>query len=264
MSLADRPGTTGGDPIRTAPRTARTELTVSTEQILELVTAAIGVDASEVSILLVERDGTMRDRASSNPAIRAIAQFELQCQEGPCIEACTTGIAVHASLTPDADTRWPRFAPYARDVGVRSVSALPMRLQTDIIGALALFSARPEPRSPEERQVTQALADIAAIGILQERALQAGHEVLTQLQTALESRIVIEQAKGIIAQGAQISVDDAFTLLRAYARNHNSRLRQVAYDVIDGTLPTAIFTRPRRASHAAGPAATAGRHMARD
>lgn len=264
MSLAEHQGTAELDETRANAGVASRGLTVRTNQILELVTAAIGIESSAVSILLADRDGgTLHERASSNQAVRAIAQFELQYEEGPCVEACRTGLAVHAGLLHDADARWPHFAPYARDVGVRSVSALPMRVETEVIGALSLFSAEPEPRSPEEQQLTQAFADIAAIGILQERALQEGHAVLTQLQAALESRIVIEQAKGIIAQGAKISVDDAFTLLRAYARNHNCRLRQTACDVIDGTLSTDALTSPRRARNVSAPAITPARKARR-
>jgi len=258
MSLAERQDTEVVDDPRANAAVAPRELTLSTNQILELVTAAIGIDASAVSILLADRDGTLHERASSNQAVRSIAQFGLQFEEGPCVEACRTGRAVHAGLIHDADARWPHFAPYARDVGIRSVSALPMRVRTEVIGALSLFSPEPEPRGSEEQQLAQAFADIAAIGILQERALQEGHAVLTQLQTALESRIVIEQAKGIIAQGAKISVDDAFTLLRAYARNHNCRLRQTACDVIDGTLSTDTLTSLRRARRVTAPVVTPG------
>ena len=260
MSLAERQDAAVVDDPRANAGVAPTELTVSTNQILELVTAAIGIDASAVSILLADRDGALHERASSNQAVRSIAQFELQFEEGPGVDACRTGRAVHAGLMHDADARWPRFAPYARGVGVRSVSALPMRARTEVIGALSLLSAEPETRSPEEQQLTQAFADIAAIGILQERALQEGHAVLTQLQAALESRIVIEQAKGIIAQGVKISVDDAFTLLRAYARNHNRRLRQTACDVIDGTLSTDTLTSPGRARRVTAPAVNPARN----
>jgi len=259
MSLAERQGTAEIDETRANAGVASSGLTVSTSQILDLVTAALGIDASAVSILLADRDGTLHERASSNQALRSIAQFELQYEEGPCVDACRTGLAVHAGLMHDADARWPRFAPYARDIGVRSVSAIPMRVRTEVIGVLSLFSTEPEPRSLEEQQLTQAFADIAAIGILQERALLEGHAVLTQLQAALESRIVIEQAKGIIAQGAKISVDDAFKLLRAYARNHNCRLRQTACDVIDGTLSTDTLTSPRRARGGTAPAVAPGR-----
>ena len=210
------------------------------ERCVELVTV------SEAGIMLADADNTLRYVASSSERMRLIELFELQHDEGPCLDAYRTGVAVHSSLTGEADTRWPRFAPHACEAGFRSVSALPMRLRTDVIGALNLFSTTAEPLSPEDQQVAQALADIATIGILQERALHDGHIVLSQLQGALESRVVIEQAKGIVAQATHVSVDDAFKLLRGYARNHNRLLRQTAEQIINGTLDPDALTAPTR------------------
>jgi GAF domain-containing protein len=193
------------------------------------------VDASEAGIMLVGSDGMLAYVASSSERMRLIELFELQHDEGPCLDAFHTGVAVQSGIN-DGNTQWPRFAPHAREIGFQSVSALPMRLRTDVIGALNLFSTNPGPLSPEDLQVAQALADVATIGILQERALHDGQVVTSQLQGALESRVVIEQAKGIVAQGAHVSVDDAFKLLRGYAREHNRLLRQTAHEIIDGTL----------------------------
>jgi GAF domain-containing protein len=194
------------------------------------------VEVSEAGIMLADRDGTLRYVASSSERMHLIELFELQQNQGPCLDAYRSGLAVHGSMNEEANTRWPRFAPHARDVGFQSVSALPMRLRTQVIGALNLFSTSPEPLSPEDRQVAQALADIATIGILQQRALSDEHVVTSQLEAALESRVLIEQAKGMVAEHNHISVDDAFTLLRGYARNHNRLLRQTANDIIEGTL----------------------------
>jgi GAF domain-containing protein len=204
------------------------------------------LDASEAGIMLADRDGTLHYIASSSERMHLIELFELQHDEGPCLDAYRTGVAIHTTMADDADSRWPRFAPHARDGGFRSVSALPMRLRTEVIGALNLFSTTTEPLTSEDRQVAQALADIATIGILQERALADGHIVLTQLEGALQSRIAIEQAKGIVAQHNHVSVDDAFKLLRDYARNHSRPLRQTARDIIDGTLPTETLSAPTR------------------
>jgi transcriptional regulator with GAF, ATPase, and Fis domain len=208
------------------------------------------IGASEAGIMLADSDGTLHYIASSSERMHLIEVFELQHDEGPCLDAYRTGVAVHAEMTDDTNTRWPRFAPHARDVGFQSMSALPMRLRAQVIGALNLFSTTPELLSPQDQQVAQALADIATISILQERALHDGHIVLTQLQGALESRIVIEQAKGIVGEHGHVSVDDAFTLLRGYARNHNRLLRQTAQEIIDGTLAPDALTEPtRRAPH---------------
>ena len=208
------------------------------------------LDASEAGIMLADRDGTLHYAASSSERMRLIELFELQHDEGPCLDAYRTGLAVHGDLSNDAKALWPSFAPHAREVGFESVTALPMRLRTEVIGALNLFSTTPEPLSAEDRLVAQALADIATIGILQERALNNAHVVTSQLEAALESRIVIEQAKGIVAESNHVSIDTAFTLLRSYARTHNRRLSQVVQEIIDGTLSTGALTESARSKRA--------------
>jgi hypothetical protein len=106
------------------------------------------IGSSEAGIMLADRDGALRYMASSSERMRLIELFELQHDEGPCLDAYRTGIAVHTRMTADADTRWPRFAPHAREVGFQSISAVPMRLRTDVIGALNLFSTAPAPAQP--------------------------------------------------------------------------------------------------------------------
>jgi GAF domain-containing protein len=206
------------------------------------------VDASEAGIMLADRDGTLHYIASSSERMRLIELFELQHDDGPCLDAFRDGVEVHCGLDDYALARWPRFAPHAREVGFGSVSAVPLRLRTEVIGALNLFSAAPGPLSMEDQQVAQALADIATIGILQERALNDAQVVTTQLEGALESRVVIEQAKGIVAERNHIDIDIAFEVLRAYARTHNSLLRQTAQQVIDGTLASDALIEPTRST----------------
>ena len=196
------------------------------------------VDATEAGIMLTDRDGTLHYVASSSERMRHIELFELQHDEGPCLDAYRTGVAVHSSLTADVHERWPRFAPHAQELGIESVAALPMRLRTEVIGALNLLSTSSAPLGPEDQQVAQALADIATIGILQERALNDALVVTSQLESALESRIVIEQAKGIVAERSHVGIDSAFELLRGYARTNNRLLRDTAREVIEGTLST--------------------------
>ena len=200
------------------------------------------VGASEAGIMLADRDGTLRYVASSSERMRLIELFELQQAEGPCVDAFRAGQAVQSVLSADADTRWPILAPHAREVGFASVAAFPMRLRNEVIGALNLFSANPEVLTAENQQVAQALGDIATIGILQERVVSDAHVVTIQLEAALESRVVIEQAKGIVAERNFVSVDVAFSMLRTYARTQNRLLNQTAMDVIDGTLPANALT----------------------
>ena len=141
----------------------------------------------------------------------------------------------------EADQRWPIFGTHARDAGLESLAGIPMRLRDNQIGALNLFSHRPGGLGEDDRHIAQAMADIATIGILHERAIRDGQVVTTQLQTALESRIAIEQAKGILAEHMSISVDEAFTLLRNYSRTNNSKLTETARRVVSGALaPAAI------------------------
>ena len=204
------------------------------------------LDASEVGIMLADREGALHYVASSSELMRVIELVELQHDEGPCLDAYRTGLAVHSDSTADAIARWPRVARHARDLGFQAMAALPMRLRSEVIGALNVFSTTPEPLSSRDRQLAQALADIATIGILQERALSDERIVSTQLEGAHQSRILIEQAKGIVAEHNHVSIDDAFKLLRGYARNHNRLLRNTAYDVIDGTLAAEALTAPAR------------------
>jgi GAF domain-containing protein len=200
------------------------------------------VHASEAGIMLADRDGTLHYVASSSERMRLIELFELQHDEGPCLDAYRDGVAVHASLVDTLDPRWPRFAPHAQEVGFASVAAVPMRLRSEVIGALNIFSTQVEPLALDDQKVAQALADIATIGILQERALNDARVVTSQLEAALESRIVIEQAKGIVAERNHVSIDTAFTLLRTYARSHNALLSQIANNIIDGSLATDALT----------------------
>jgi transcriptional regulator with GAF, ATPase, and Fis domain len=204
------------------------------------------VDVSEAGIMLADRDGSLRYVASSSERMRLIELFELQHEEGPCVDAYRTGVAVQSESTDDVTSRWPTFGPRAQDFGFQSMAALPMRLRANVIGALNLFSTQGASLSPEDKQVAQALADIATIGILQERALSDGHIVTSQLQVALESRVVIEQAKGIVGEHHHISVDDAFKLLRSYARSHNCLLGRAANDIISGNLASDALTEPTR------------------
>jgi transcriptional regulator with GAF, ATPase, and Fis domain len=208
------------------------------------------IDVSEAGIMLADRDGSLRYVASSSERMRLIELFELQHDEGPCVDAFRAGVAVQSGSIDDANARWPKFGPRALDVGFHSMAAVPMRLRANVIGALNLFSTEGASLSLQDQEVAQALADIATIGILQERALSDGHVVTTQLEVALESRVVIEQAKGIVGEHNQISVDDAFRLLRGYARSHNCLLGQVAKDIIIGKLASDMLTEPTSASPA--------------
>jgi hypothetical protein len=140
-----------------------------------------------------------------------------------------------ADLSGPAGQRWPVFAEEARRTGFASVHALPMRLRNDVIGALNLFDTQPATLTEETLALAQALADVATIGLLQERVIRRGEVLAEQLQGALNSRILIEQAKGVIAERRGTNVGEAFTLLRRAARDRNRRLSDLANDIVDGS-----------------------------
>jgi len=178
--------------------------------------------------------------------MRLLELFELQTEQGPCLESFQTGEAVtHHDLTT-AITRWPTFAPEAISAGFRAVHALPMRLRGNVIGALNLFQTDPEGIDDEGLHAAQVLADIATIAILQYRAHLVSHELIDQLNTALNTRIVIEQAKGIIAERQHLDMEAAFASLRQHARNNNQRLSDVAAAVVAGTLEPSGVTVPHQ------------------
>lgn len=190
------------------------------------------VDGTTVGLLLADPHGRLRFMAASDEATTLLEQFQVQGADGPCLDAFRTGEPVINADLADAETRWPRFAPIAASLGVRSVHAFPLRLRHEVIGAMGVFGSRTAYFDEADVQILQSLADVAAIGLLQERAISRAEVLSEQLQGALNSRIIIEQAKGVIAQAHNISIDAAFGLIRAYARRTNRRLNDVALLVV--------------------------------
>jgi transcriptional regulator with GAF, ATPase, and Fis domain len=188
---------------------------------------------SAAGVMLADPRGELRVAAASSEAAGLMELFQLQNDEGPCLDCFRTGRPVTAADLTGPDQRWPQFAAAAARAGFRVVEALPMRLRNEVIGALNLFGAAAEPLSPADLRVGQALADVATIGLLQERAVRRVETVAEQLQGALNSRVVVEQAKGKLAERLSIDMDEAFGLLRAYARNSNQRLTDVARNFVD-------------------------------
>jgi GAF domain-containing protein len=215
-------------------------LTLLTDRCVEIL------DVAAAGLMLVAPEGDLRVVASSSEEMRLVELFELQSQEGPCPDCYRTGEPVlNQNLARDYG-RWPRFGPVALEAGFRSVHAIPMRLRGVTIGALNLFRADEGLLEEADVVAAQALADVATIGILQHRAAIQAHIVVDQLNHALKSRIIIEQAKGILAERTHLDMNDAFSWLRNHARNHNLLLVDVAQSVIDGTLAPAP-PRPRAA-----------------
>ena len=189
--------------------------------------------ADGVGLVLLDARGTLRFVAASNESGRALELFQLQNDEGPCLDCVRTKIPiVNADLDKAAD-QWPQFAPAAAASGFRSVHAFPMRLRDDVIGALNLFARERTLFAPDEVRIVQSLADIATIAILQERSIHRAEALTEQLQGALNSRILVEQAKGVLAQTQGISVDQAFSRLREQARRERRKLVDVARALLD-------------------------------
>jgi GAF domain-containing protein len=168
--------------------------------------------------------------------MRLLELFELQTEQGPCLESFQTGEPVTQHDLASATARWPKFAPAAISSGFRAVHALPMRLRGEVIGALNLFHTAAEGIDDDDLQSARAFANIATVAILQYRASIESHRVIDQLNSALNTRIVIEQAKGIVSERRQVDMERAFAALLRYARNNNLRLSDVCAAVVSGTL----------------------------
>jgi transcriptional regulator with GAF, ATPase, and Fis domain len=192
------------------------------------------LDVSAAGLLLADPRGELRVVAASSEAARLLELFQLQNDQGPCLDCFRSGQPVGATDL-SADQRWPRFAAAAGQAGFSAVQALPMRLRDQVIGALNLFRAAAGAFDADSVHIGQALADVATIGLLQERSMRRRDTLNEQLQTALNSRVIIEQAKGKLAERLGIDVNQAFTLLRDQARNRNQRLSDFARAFVDGT-----------------------------
>jgi transcriptional regulator with GAF, ATPase, and Fis domain len=199
------------------------------------------VGVSAAGVMLLAPEGDLRVVASSSEAMRVVELFELQSEEGPCLDCFASGEAVLNQDLTAIDGRWPHFSPVAVEAGFQAAHALPMRLRGAVIGALNLFSRNHGVLSEENLVAGQALAAVATIAILQQRVLTEARVVNDQLNTALTSRIVIEQAKGVLAERSGLSMQAAFEAMRKYARDNNLRLADVAGHVVDKTLAPGAF-----------------------
>ncbi|WP_395110173.1 GAF and ANTAR domain-containing protein [Actinomadura sp. SCN-SB] len=208
------------------------------------------LEVEAAGILLTDQADALQVIAASTDQARLLELFQLQSRQGPCMDCFATGRPVKvADLAADPD-RWPIFTPVALDAGFSGVLALPMRLRERVIGAMNLFTATSTGPSSgaatKIEQLGQAMADVATIGILGQRAAHEHHLLSQQLQIALNSRVIIEQAKGVLAERHQISVDQAFAALRTHARNTNRKLTDLAQAVIDSDPATLDSLRPPR------------------
>jgi transcriptional regulator with GAF, ATPase, and Fis domain len=196
------------------------------------------LDVSAAGLLLTDQRGALQVVAASTERTRLLELLQLQTDQGPCPECFHTGRPVTVIDLAGTAGRWPAFVVAAQRIGFASVHALPMRLRTDVIGALNLFDTRVGALSADTVRLGQALADVATIGLLQARAISRRDTIAEQLQGALNSRVIIEQAKGVLAERRGLDMDQSFALLRTTARSTNRRLSELARDVVDGSEMT--------------------------
>jgi hypothetical protein len=204
----------------------------------------LAVDAA--ALMLADQRGSLQVIASSSEQSRLVELFQLQNDQGPCLECFRSGLPVYEADLAGAGQRWPLFAPAAARAGFAAVQALPMRLREDVIGAVNMFMHAPGRLDETGLQVAQALADVATIGLLHERNLRHQEVLAEQLQGALNSRVAIEQAKGVLAERLGLDMEQAFALLRAQARAQGRRLAELAGAVGDGSENMTGWEHPRR------------------
>jgi len=203
-------------------------------------------DVSDAGLMLAApMGGDLRVMASSSVTMRDLELYEAQASEGPCLDCYRTGEPVVNEDLETTSARWPRFTPAALAAGFRSVSALPMTLRGTTIGALNLFQTGAASMSDSDLSGARAFADVATIAILQHQAADDARTINEQLNHALNSRIVLEQAKGMLAERANLGVDEAFAWLRNHARRNNLRLVDLARAFIDGEVPLSSIDPPR-------------------
>lgn len=188
--------------------------------------------AASAGLLLADAHGKLQYMAASAESVKLLELFQLQYEEGPCLDCFRTGTAVVNTDLHEAAQRWPLFAPRAVEAGFRSVHAFPLRHRQKVIGALNMFSSHTGLLEPGDVRIVQSLADIATIGLLQERSIRSAEVLTEQLQGALNSRITIEQAKGVLARTHHMDVNAAFELMRQYARRNHHRLTDVAHAIV--------------------------------
>jgi len=194
------------------------------------------LDVASAGLLLADTRGALHVLAASSQATLHLEAFQVQRDEGPCLDCYRNGTAV---LVPDLEreaNRWPQFTAGARMAGFASVHAVPMRLRDNVLGTLGLFGTDVGTLNDEDLSLGQALADVASVALIQDKVAGDMTVVNTQLQTALTSRVIIEQAKGVLAQQGDLDMAQAFSVLRRYSRDHNQRIADVAQAVISRTL----------------------------
>jgi len=205
------------------------------------------LDVSAAGVILTDGAGAgLKVAAASSERSRLLEVFAVAIDAGPCLDCLRDGepVVVEDLTTETARGQWPRFAAGAAEAGFRAAHALPMRHRGEVIGVLNLLHTHPHSLTGPDARLGQALTDAATIGLLHERAVRRAETLADQLQGALNSRVIIEQAKGVLATQADIEPEEAFNVLRSHARHHGVRLTELARCVVDRTVDLASIVRP--------------------
>ena len=208
-------------------------------ELLELLTGRCAelLDVASAGLLLADRHGALHVMAASSTQARDVEILQVQRAEGPCQDCYLTGQQVLVEDLAEHAHRWPDFVPAALGAGFKSVHAVPMRLRTRTLGALGLFGGQTGTLHERDLSLAQALADVASVALTQSQERDDQATLTAQLQTALHSRLVLEQAKGVLAQRGDLDMTQAFEALRGFARDRNLKLSEVAEAVVMKVLP---------------------------
>jgi len=198
------------------------------------------VDVNAAGLLLADARGALHVVAASSERVADLEAFQAQRAQGPCHTCYLDGRAVDVPDLAAAAARWPDFAAVAARAGIASVHAVPMRLRDDTVGALGLFGTTPGALEAADLRLAQALADVATISLVQDRAAADKDVVVEQLQHALDSRVVLEQAKGVLSYSGDLEMPAAYAALRTYARDHNIKLSELARALVNRALPASL------------------------
>lgn len=202
------------------------------------------LDVSAAGLMMSDQRGGLQVMASSSEEVRLLELVELQSDEGPCLECFRSGSPVAYDDLTSMRTAWPTFTAAVEKAGFQSAEAIPLRLRKETIGALNIFRATQGSMTADDRQVARAFADMATIGLLQERVIATRDVLAEQLQSALNSRVLLEQAKGVLAERTGLGMEQAFLAMRSHARSTGQRLGVVAEQIITGSLDvTALASR---------------------
>jgi transcriptional regulator with GAF, ATPase, and Fis domain len=198
------------------------------------------LDIEDAGLLLADSTGMLQVVAATSEQLRGLEQLELDSHEGPCVECFDRGAPVEVADLREMPVRWPTFAAAAQSAGYRSVHALPLRVLDHTLGCLGLFARSTGTLGADDFKLAQALAHTSSITLIVHEAMDTQERVTSQLQTALSSRVVLEQAKGVISESGELDMDGAFEVLRRYSRNHNMKLTALAQAVANRTLPAQL------------------------